>query len=162
MMSGNAIRNLQLEAAARAARVGVTPLVIWPEDNVADVIRHIPNIGDYIPKGWRLDSTMFVDKTGLGATYEPAMTFERLCEEIKAGKGYAIVEEGQFQVYIGEFTPPRAVPASHIAYNVHVPTKKRVSKPSGKPAVKRPKRKATLDSPADEYGLERAAATRRR
>src|SRR3990172_282440 len=129
MMSGNAIRNLQLEAAARAARVGVTPLVIWQKDNVADESRHIPNIGDYIPKGWRLDSTMFVDKTGLGATYEPAMTFERLCEEIKAGKGYAIVEEGQFQVYIGEFKPPPALPPSPIAHHVPLPTKKPGSQP---------------------------------
>ena len=69
-----------------------------------DAIRQIPNFGDYRPKGWKLGEVYFVDSSGMGQEGESALTINQFLKEVKAGKGYAIIEAGQFQVKIGEFT----------------------------------------------------------
>ena len=56
-----------------------------------------------IPKGWELKQKHFVDNSGFGAKDEPALTPHQFLAKVKKGKGYAIVEKGQFQVYVGEF-----------------------------------------------------------
>jgi len=68
-----------------------------------DAIRQIPNFGDYRPKGWKLGEVYFVDSSGMGQEGESALTINQFLKEVKAGKGYAIIEAGQFQVRIGEF-----------------------------------------------------------
>ncbi len=63
----------------------------------------IPNFGDYVPDGWELWETHFVDKTGLDDR-GPAMSIGGLIARMVIGRGYAMIEEGQFQCYVGEFT----------------------------------------------------------
>jgi hypothetical protein len=78
------------------------PLVAYRKLNFED-IRSMPNFGDYRPKGWKLVRELFVDSSGLGQEGESALTIGQLLAEIKMFHGYAITEEGQFQVRISEF-----------------------------------------------------------
>jgi len=112
MMSDAAIRNLSAQAARRAAREHRIPLIVEQEDmaTLETHLRHIPNFGDYRPKGWELVGSAFVDKSGWGGDNEPALSFAQFVTWIKAqgpGFGYALIEEGQFQVYVGKFSPVR-------------------------------------------------------
>lgn len=78
------------------------------DERLATYLRHIPNIGTYRPKGWRLVEELFVDKSGFGAEWEPAMTLRQFIQAVRKagpGNGYAIIEEGEFQVYVGHFEP---------------------------------------------------------
>jgi hypothetical protein len=53
----------------------------------------------------------FVDKTGLGHEWEPALTVEQFKRQLREyvgehpGHGFAITEEGEFQVYVSAFKP---------------------------------------------------------
>jgi hypothetical protein len=100
MYSLETIKSMNRETAKEAKESGKKPLLYSgiPED-----LRSIPNIGDYRPKGWKLVDTYFVDSSGLGLSGEPALTFSEFARNAKVGYGYAIIEAGQFQVYIGEF-----------------------------------------------------------
>lgn len=62
-----------------------------------------PHFGDYRPKGWDMVEQYFVDSSGFGQAGEPALTAKQFLGKVKQGQGYAIIEAGQFQVYIGEF-----------------------------------------------------------
>ncbi len=131
MFSGHTIRQLQNDAAQKAAEQGKQPLVIWDQDSIEDDIRHIPNLGTHEPSGWELlDLTdegwndelrlskcryyaLFVDKQGLGEAGEAALTFDELiptvgyliqiADDQGIKLGFAIVEEGQFQIHVGVF-----------------------------------------------------------
>ncbi len=113
MMSSQAIRHLAQQQAGRAAKAKAQPLVIEGEDMPDDVrlfeyVRHMPNIGDYRPRGWKLVEHRLVDKTGFGLEREPALTIQGLMRWIRSmgpGHGYAIIEEGEFQVVVGRFEP---------------------------------------------------------
>ena len=74
-------------------------------------LRGIPNFGSYRPAGFEKVDDLFVDKSGFGATDEPALTFGQFCGEVqRCGRehGYpvylALTEEGQFQAYVSVFT----------------------------------------------------------
>lgn len=105
MMSLETIRALTREVAREAAEEHRTPLV--PYGDVEETIRGIPNLGAYRPKGWRLVKRLFVDKSGLGSESEPAMTFRAFCawvtDHLDKEYGYGLIEEGQFQAYVGVF-----------------------------------------------------------
>lgn len=109
MMSLGTIRDMQREAAMRAAQEGMKPFVTWPEDIAAFKQAGgfpFPFIGDYVPDGWTLEDTYFVDSSGFGTEGEAALTFDafiRILEEY-IGHGWAITEAGQFQVYVGRYT----------------------------------------------------------
>ena len=110
MMSLEAIRNLSNKQAAKAARSKKVPYVPFDRGEIENYPPFpFPNIGSYIPKGWKELRRLFVDTSGLGSENEPALTTgqfkEKLLELHNAndGYGYAIVEEGQFQVYVGVF-----------------------------------------------------------
>jgi hypothetical protein len=103
MMDLKTIRDLSRKQAAKAARLHKKPYLFEEEDRGSFPPFPFPNIGDYRPKGWELTDSYFVDKTGMGYDDEPAMPIERLIKKLKAGYGYAIIEEGEFQLYIGEF-----------------------------------------------------------
>lgn len=97
------IARLSREQGMRASKKHKKPYLFEEEDR-----KHFPpfpfsNIGDYRPIGWELVNQYFVDKSGFGSDDEPALTIERLIKKLKAGMGYAIIEEGEFQLYIGEF-----------------------------------------------------------
>ncbi len=123
MMGAETIRDMQSAAASMAARDHKRPLICWENSIPAD-LKRMPNLGDYIPDGWRsvepdefsvLDGcdSFFCDSSGFGSPGEPAMGFDRLCgsvetlmreaAEMSRTVGFGIIEEGQFQVYIGCF-----------------------------------------------------------
>jgi hypothetical protein len=105
MMSLEYIQQLAAKQARRARRNKILPQIAWMPGDPA--IAYMPNIGSYRPKGWRLLRKLFVDKSGFGRLDEPALTVEQFYAEVKEDFGYAIIEEGEFQVYIGEFRPPK-------------------------------------------------------
>ena len=112
MMDGRTIREMSQKAARQAARKHLCPLIVEKEDipNLYEHLREMPNFGDYRPKKWELVETYFVDSSGFGSEGEPAWTIKRFLEHVSqqaekgGGFGYALIEVGEFQVYIGEFT----------------------------------------------------------
>jgi hypothetical protein len=67
-----------------------------------------PSLGSYVPSGWEVTGqAWFVDKTGHGHENEPALTVWQLREELRRyitkypDHGFAITEEGPFQVIVG-------------------------------------------------------------
>jgi len=115
MMSPSAIADLAREQAVKAAAYEIEPYVPASIDECLNW-NHvpIPNIGSFRPQGWCLVEHKLVDKSGLGRDDEPALTipaFKRWAaskvaetEYTKWSAGFAIIEEGQFQVVIGLFT----------------------------------------------------------
>lgn len=95
----------------------------------------LPHLGDFVPAGWeRVDlrqwfggqhprgvyygdygddpgfGDFFVDSSGCGLAWEPALTLSEFAEMVRPGFGYAIVEMGQFQVKIGVFKKAKNAP----------------------------------------------------
>jgi hypothetical protein len=112
MMSISEIRDYHREAAGKASQEKMVPLMIWPEDvgNI-DTLGSIPVLGDHVPEGWEELLSLedgrpvrhFVDSSGFGDEEEPAETIQHFADNLKPGTAYALVEVGQFQVYVGEF-----------------------------------------------------------
>ena len=73
------------------------------DEDVVEALRGMPDLGDHRPKGWILTRVFFVDSSGYGEKGEAAMTIEDFAEQAVAGRGYGLIEQGQFQVHIGEF-----------------------------------------------------------
>lgn len=101
MMGLETMQAMNDEAVARAKKGKLTPYIAIA-DNDEGVFR-CPKLGDYIPKGWNVVGEYFVDSSGFGAEGEPALTVRQFVGKVKAGLGYAISDEGQFQVYVREF-----------------------------------------------------------
>jgi hypothetical protein len=113
MMSLEAIRRVNTEIAVKAAEEGLIPYVPFDADEV-DSWPPIPfpNLGTFVPDDWeRTDTTWFVDNTGHGHDWEPALTAEQFKRQLRAyiaenpGDGFAITEEGPCQVYVTVFRP---------------------------------------------------------
>jgi hypothetical protein len=132
MFSSSTIRTMQEEAAVRAARERRIPFVYWPGDNLTEGGFPFPNLGDYVPTGWRrlttaetglthhdlpgtrdfenvvvLVSSMGDEDRGraLGVVGLRAL-IERInvwAAETRNTVGWAIVEVGQFQVVVSAF-----------------------------------------------------------
>lgn len=92
------IKKMNREAAKEAQ--GKQPFIAFcdKDSNIC-----CPNFGDYRAKGWRLVKTYFVDHSGFGQPGEMALTIAQFIEKVKEGRGYAVIETGQFQCYVGEF-----------------------------------------------------------
>jgi hypothetical protein len=109
MMGLSEIRHLSREAAREASKVKKTPYVPFDEEEIKNRKFWIPNLGDYVPKGWKEVERLFCDKSGWGSPGELALTIDQLQDKMlkyyKEGKtyGYGMVEEGQFQCYVGVF-----------------------------------------------------------
>jgi hypothetical protein len=131
MMSSEQIARLSDEAAARAERKGAAPRVpplVLRQGGIEEWVKKMPNIGSYRPVGWELvqrdalvtpkgmrqdrlrwlaaaEPYLMVDASGFGSESEPALSFRELVALVEANPrfGYAIVEEGQFQVVVGVF-----------------------------------------------------------
>lgn len=107
MMSLGQIEELSREQGISAARAKKVPLVIEKQDNPAEMLRRIPNLGSYVPEGWEEVQRFFVDASGFSDPAELAahgcLSFRELVDAVTPGRGYALVQEGQFQVYVGEF-----------------------------------------------------------
>lgn len=108
MMDLKTIRYLADEQAKKAAREKRVPYAPFDADEVENYPAFpFPNIGSHRPKGWKLVDSLFVDKSGFGSENEPALTIRglkaKLLEQLQEGYGYAIIEEGQFQLSLGVF-----------------------------------------------------------
>jgi hypothetical protein len=115
MWSLEVINYLNRKAARKARKRGATPFVPAGPENVENWPPFpFPNLGSYDPPGWkRTEENWFVDKSGWGRSNEPALTWDGLKQHLQEyiaenpGHGFAITEEGQFQLYITAFRPAR-------------------------------------------------------
>lgn len=110
MMSLETIRHLSRVAGNKARHEGRKPWVPEGEGEISEEnLRRIPNLGQYVPKGWKRAEEWFVDSSGFGREGEPALTIGQFVEAVKEyfghhpGCGLGIVEVGQFQVYVAAF-----------------------------------------------------------
>ena len=126
MMDLETIESLNRKAALEAAVNDRLPFLISAADKAAAMDGNfagwnIPNLGDYVPPGWRRVSlsdkigctdrrgisrdldAYFVDASGMGQPDEPALTLAQFAAVLEPGKGYATVSEGQFQVHVGVY-----------------------------------------------------------
>lgn len=114
MLSLSQIVEFSEEAGRRARSRKLTPFVPFDKNTVNKYFAHpdgsfFPNLGTYRPVGWDLVDHALVDKTGWGYESEPAWTIRHLHEfilqTIDDGQrfGWAIIEEGEFQLVIGWF-----------------------------------------------------------
>jgi hypothetical protein len=113
MFSGQQIRDMERESAARAAKAGRLPFVVeredlddWRATEAAGALPRLPfpDLGDHVPAGWHaVDDPLFVDASGWGSEREPALTVRGLLAALRPGLGYGIVSQGQFQVYVQAF-----------------------------------------------------------
>jgi hypothetical protein len=111
MMSLSSIKQMSRERAIEAARERRVPFFVEEED--IEFYRQsyldgtlsfpFPNLGDHVPDGWELEDSLFVDSSGFGSSGEAALTICQFIEAMEPNFGYAIIEEGQFQVYVGRF-----------------------------------------------------------
>lgn len=104
MMSIAAIVELSDQAAVKARKAHKIPFIF---DSLADVdrnLRRIPNLGSYVPEGWKLEEYWTVNKDG-SSDGGPALSLDSLRREIttRLDRGFALIEEGEFQVVVGAF-----------------------------------------------------------
>ena len=108
MMSIEYILALADEAGEVAKEAGEEPYVYQVEETVGAPFP-FPNLGSYRPLGWEMGEYHTVDKTGWGAEDEPALTHRQLValiesvREERPNTGWAIIEEGQFQLVVAQF-----------------------------------------------------------
>lgn len=112
MMTGTQIREIAEDRGKVAKRLRLEPFAPESEDDIEFVwnSRGFPNLGAYVPKGWTLgpdeDDFLLVDKTGLddsGWALTQRQLRHFITTNLGQGWGYAVVEEGQFQVVVGVF-----------------------------------------------------------
>jgi hypothetical protein len=106
MMSLEAIIALNNRIAEEAAAKHLEPFVPnAPDDTDNWPPFPFPYIGR-VPDGWEVTERFFVDKTGMGRQFEPALTIDEFRMFIydhildHPEDGYAIIEEGPFQVIV--------------------------------------------------------------
>jgi hypothetical protein len=98
------IQSMNEEVGQQAEEKELTPYVVQSKEELDTMPPFpFPNFGNFRPHDWKLVERYFVDSSGLGAPDELALTAYQFKEKLKVGRGYAIIEEGQFQVYAGEF-----------------------------------------------------------
>jgi len=101
MFSLQTINAMADRAAVKARRNKRAPYVAKCDGD--DGVFKMPNFGTYRNPRWELIQEFFVDSSGFGSDYEPALTVKRFLSKVRTGQGYAVIEQGQFQVVIGEF-----------------------------------------------------------
>lgn len=115
MLSYSTIQQIAKDAADEARELCKVPYSIRQySGNVESFCRRIPFLGDYVPEGWERVpeiEPLFVDSSGFGSAGEPALTLAEFSRKLAAFKksgdnyGFAIIEAGQFQVYIAVYRP---------------------------------------------------------
>lgn len=108
-MSIEYIEALATDAGVLARQLRLEPQVM-PHHFLDEDLRSIPNLGDYVPEDWELVETLFVDSSGVGEAGEASLTFDEFRTKVRVeiahqGEifGWAIVQAGQFQIYVGQF-----------------------------------------------------------
>ena len=113
MMSLAVLQQRNEEIGTEAAQEDRWPYVPWSASEVAGwPTCPVPNLGYFEPEGWeKTDSSWFVDSTGQGAAWEPALTWPQFRQQLSEyvaehpGHGIAITEEGEMQIVISAFRP---------------------------------------------------------
>lgn len=100
MYSINEIIAMNDETSVEADKKKLQPYVA--KNNGDEGVFKCPNFGYYRPQGWKEIGTYFVDNSGFGSEGGLALTPKQFLASVKEGFGYAITEEGQFQVHIIE------------------------------------------------------------
>lgn len=103
MMSMIAIQEHTDRMANDAILHGTQPLLIESLDQIGPDME-IPSLGSYIPHGWECTDNLFVDSSGFSEIGEAALTQDQMFDTMRergVGLGYAVMEAGQFQVYVG-------------------------------------------------------------
>jgi hypothetical protein len=103
MMGLAEIIRLNNKACEKAKKAKLLPYVIKEGDREKFPPFPFPDFGDYRPKGWELVGEYFVDSSGFGMDDEPALSVNQFLKKLKIGYGYALIEQGEFQVFVGEF-----------------------------------------------------------
>lgn len=104
MMDLQTIKRVNEEKARESKENKIEPFVIESQEQIESFDGFpFKHIGDYRPKDWELVETYFVDGSGFGRDDEPSLSLRQFLKKLKVGFGYAIIEAGQFQVYVGEF-----------------------------------------------------------
>lgn len=94
------------EAGERAQEMKLEPYLISSLEEIEAMPPFpFPNIGSYRPSNWEQIGSLFCDSSGFGLPSESALTPEQLIAKLEVGFAYAIIEVGQFQLYIGVFRP---------------------------------------------------------
>ena len=101
MYSLEIIRKMNDEATRRARQEKAKLYIAKTDKDIG--VKSCKRLGKYIPDGWKVVNTYFVDNSGFGAEDEFALTFSQFLQKVKVGRGYGIDEVGQFQVYINEY-----------------------------------------------------------
>jgi hypothetical protein len=115
MLDTQTILSMSREAARNAAREHLTPFMLWAEDLATMPPFPFPFIGDYHAPGWRKTGrTFFVDSSGSGEPGEAALTAQEFISELKVGFGYAVIETGEFQVYVAEYRKTHHQPTPEL------------------------------------------------
>jgi len=115
MLSTQSIIAINAEIAARAAELNLEPFSPWSLEEIdslrQEFIRLIPNIGSLeVSDKWELVDTAQIDKTGIdkhgpALSLEGALAWVREKAEENIQRGFAFIEEGQFQIWLGVFDP---------------------------------------------------------
>jgi hypothetical protein len=111
MMSLEVIAAVNNEIAQEAARQGLYPYAPADLDEVAHCTPFtFPNIGYLKLRSWKkTGETWFVDKTGRGQPWEPALTWTRFRRRLAGyflrhpDHAFAVVEEGECQCVVAAF-----------------------------------------------------------
>ena len=103
MLGLDQIKAISRKAAIKAARENLVPFAVEQEDTENMPPFPFPFLGDHTPRGWCKVEEFFVDSSGFGTESEAALTVRQFLTKIKIGRGYAITEAGEFQVYVGEY-----------------------------------------------------------
>ena len=111
MWSLDTLEYLNRKAAQKARRGKREPYVPSPEEIDNFPPFPFPNLGPHVPAGWERveNATWFADSSGWGRPGEPALAVNELKDELRRyasdnpGHGFAIVECGQFQCYVGAY-----------------------------------------------------------
>ena len=101
MMGLGVIKRMNEAACERAREKRLVPYVVKNQNMKPPF--PFPNFGDYRPQGWELIDEHFVDSSGFGRDDERALSVNQFREKLQAGHGYALIEQGEFQVFVGEF-----------------------------------------------------------
>lgn len=103
MLSLEQIKAISREAAEKASKENLMPFVVEQEDIDNMPPFPFPFLGDHVPNGWHKVNEFFVDSSGFGGDNELALSVRQFLTKLKVGRGYAVTEAGEFQVYVGEY-----------------------------------------------------------
>jgi len=101
MYSLQYINAINTEKTQEAKKAKLQPFIAEVDGDIR--VNYCPFLANYLPEGYEIVNTFFVDSSGLGRENELALTFKQFLTKVKRGFGYAIAEAGQFQLYINEY-----------------------------------------------------------